>query len=583
MPATELHPGEALTNDLWVGELKEETVIVHLRDVLSDAASESRDAALEDSRHVLEDPRHAARRAAVDIATAILRASSAETAAHSDDVDVISEGIGRRLGLSGQQLDDLVVAARLHDIGKVGVPLEILKKPAPLDQGEWATIHRHTTIGEQILLSVPELRGAARLVRHSHERWDGTGYPDRLAQDQTPLASRIVFCADAFHAIRSNRPYRRGRSGAEALAEIRSCSGTQFDPEVVEALEALAAELNGTRNGRSHSFRAARLMALLLILGVGAAGSALARSGVFPEPGRSLPGSGTATGATTVGNQADPGSFSSLALGSYPRIGGASPRATAPSSTGLVTVGTLPKLKISGLAGLAPTALVVPSLTGESFGGDGNGAGSDSPPEVPSGGGAKEPGASAPQAGPDQHSGQGHGDQTSDNGEAQPTAIASTAFTPATGKGKGSFNDNPGGSHKDGHGASSHSNPPHHGPPNGPPTTKSHPNSSQQGNPPNASPGSQSHPNSSHGNQTKAPPAKSPKPVKPPKGGPRPTPSPAPGGPSPVANGAVAGNANDGGDPSASHGSNGQGSNTGSSENGNGAPARGAGQSHGRD
>lgn len=222
----------------------------------------------------------------------MLGASSAETAAHSDDVDVISEGIARRLGMNGQ-LENLLMAARLHDIGKVAVSLRILDKPGPLDLDEWKAIHRHTVIGEEILLAVPELRGAARLVRHSHERWDGTGYPDGLAGEEIPLSSRIIFCADAFHAIRSDRPYRAGRSAADAMAEIRACAGTQFDPLVVEALDALAGELRGATNGhRPRVGRARRLMALMLIVGIGASGSALARSGVFPKAGHAAPGTG---------------------------------------------------------------------------------------------------------------------------------------------------------------------------------------------------------------------------------------------------------------------------------------------------
>jgi HD-GYP domain-containing protein (c-di-GMP phosphodiesterase class II) len=109
-----------------------------------------------------------------------------------------------------------------------------------LDPIEWVAIRRHTIVGEQILVSVPELRGAARLVRHSHERWDGFGYPDGLSGEEIPLGSRIISCADAFAVIRSDRAYRPGSSTAEALAEIHACAGTQFDPAVVEALEALA-------------------------------------------------------------------------------------------------------------------------------------------------------------------------------------------------------------------------------------------------------------------------------------------------------------------------------------------------------
>ena len=230
----------------------EEEVIAEVGEALAVVASSNRPPILD------EDARQAARRAAVDLATAALTANSAETASHSDDVDIIAEGIGRRLGLSDQQLDDVMVAARLHDIGKLGIPQSIIEKPAALEDSEWAVIKRHTIIGEQILLAVPELRSAARLVRHSHERWDGGGYPDGLSGQQIPIGSRIVFCADAYHAIRSNRAYRAGRSAAEAFAEIRSCAGTQFDPAVVEALEDMAVQLRGRSDRASRPPPAAR-------------------------------------------------------------------------------------------------------------------------------------------------------------------------------------------------------------------------------------------------------------------------------------------------------------------------------------
>jgi hypothetical protein len=294
VPTTKVQPGFQSSNGHALDELDEQVVIARMGDAIAEAASQRREA-------IGEDPRQAARRAAVDIATATLSATSAATATHSDDVDVISEGIARRLGVSGQQLEDVMMAARLHDIGKLGVPPSTVEKPGPLNEDEWAVIHRHTIIGEQILVAVPELRGAARLVRHSHERWDGSGYPDGLAGEQIPLGSRIVFCADAFHAIRSDRPYRAGRSAVEALAEIRACAGTQFDPAVVEALMTLSQEMrNGTNGARRQTRRAQRLLALMLIVSVGACSSALARSGLMPEPNPSHAAPQTA-GAAPLG------------------------------------------------------------------------------------------------------------------------------------------------------------------------------------------------------------------------------------------------------------------------------------------
>ena len=266
-------------------ELGEEAVIARVGDVIADAATEER-------RTAGEDVRQAARRVAIGIATGMLTASRPEIAAHSDDVHIVAGAIARWLGLSGQQLEDVLVAARLHDIGKLAIPAGLLDKQTLLDPIEWMAIRRHTIVGEQILVSVPELRGAARLVRHSHERWDGFGYPDGLSGEEIPLGSRIISCADAFAVIRSDRAYRPGSSTAEALAEIHACAGTQFDPAVVEALEALAGGLRIAADRlRPQSGRASRLIALLLIVGVGACGSALARSGLIPQakPPRAAP------------------------------------------------------------------------------------------------------------------------------------------------------------------------------------------------------------------------------------------------------------------------------------------------------
>jgi HD-GYP domain-containing protein (c-di-GMP phosphodiesterase class II) len=183
-----------------------------------------------------DDPPGAARRAAVEVAKAILISRDGLTSDHSDDVAVLCAAIAREFDLDGSAREDLLAAAQLHDIGKVAVPESILQKPGPLTEAEWDFIRDHTIVGERILAAVPELIAAAALVRHSHEHLDGSGYPDGLSGDAIPLESRIILCADAFHAIRSPRPYRDGRSAAEAYEEIRAHSGRQFDPAVVEAL-----------------------------------------------------------------------------------------------------------------------------------------------------------------------------------------------------------------------------------------------------------------------------------------------------------------------------------------------------------
>jgi len=145
-------------------------------------------------------------------------------------------------------------------------------------------MRNHTPVGERILRSVPELADVATIVRHSHEHYDGSGYPDGLAGQQIPLSSRIILCADAYQAIRSNRPYRAGRSAGEALSEIRTHAGRQFDPQVTAALEHAA---NDARRGRVLSGASLtgsrRLAALLLVLSIGS-GAAVAADG----PARSV-------------------------------------------------------------------------------------------------------------------------------------------------------------------------------------------------------------------------------------------------------------------------------------------------------
>jgi two-component system cell cycle response regulator len=143
--------------------------------------------------------------------------------------------VGRELGMGGEELDDVAHAAELHDVGKIAIPDAILEKAGKLDENEWAFMRRHTIIGERILAAAPSLRIVAKLVRSSHERWDGTGYPDRLKGDEIPLGARVVAVCDAFDAMTTNRPYRRRIDEPDAVAELRACAGTQFDPKVVEA------------------------------------------------------------------------------------------------------------------------------------------------------------------------------------------------------------------------------------------------------------------------------------------------------------------------------------------------------------
>jgi two-component system cell cycle response regulator len=155
---------------------------------------------------------------------------------HVGDVAELALRVGIRLGLKSEALDDVRRAAELHDVGKSAVPDAILAKPGPLDEREWEFVRQHTLVGERILRAAPALASVAKLVRSSHERFDGSGYPDGLAGQTIPLGSRVVSACDAWDAMTTTRPYRQALSQHEALTELRRCSGTQFDPTVVRAL-----------------------------------------------------------------------------------------------------------------------------------------------------------------------------------------------------------------------------------------------------------------------------------------------------------------------------------------------------------
>ena len=161
---------------------------------------------------------------------------------HVDGVAELAQAVGERLGLPPDLLPVVAQAARLHDIGKMAIPDSILGKAGPLDDAEWAFMRRHTIIGERILLAAPALAPVAALVRSSHERYDGGGYPDGLAAADIPLAARIIAVCDAFDAMSADRPYRRARPLAEAVAELRAGAGTQFDPDVVDVFAAVVEE-----------------------------------------------------------------------------------------------------------------------------------------------------------------------------------------------------------------------------------------------------------------------------------------------------------------------------------------------------
>ena len=152
------------------------------------------------------------------------------------DVGSLAGEVGTMLGLRRDELAELERAARLHDLGKLAVPDEILHKPGPLDEREWDFIRQHTIVGERILRASPALRSIATVVRASHENWDGSGYPDGTAGDDIPLASRIIRACNAFVAMTSHRPYREAFTIEAALDELMRCADTDFDPTVVRVL-----------------------------------------------------------------------------------------------------------------------------------------------------------------------------------------------------------------------------------------------------------------------------------------------------------------------------------------------------------
>jgi two-component system cell cycle response regulator len=155
---------------------------------------------------------------------------------HADRVAALARGVAEDLGLPADETRDVELAAGLHDIGKLAIPDAILTKPGPLTDDEWRFIHQHTLIGEHILEGAPALTRLAPIVRSSHERVDGTGYPEGLAGGAIPLAARIILACDAYDAMTDSRPYNKAVSRPQAMAELWRCAGTQFDRQVVESL-----------------------------------------------------------------------------------------------------------------------------------------------------------------------------------------------------------------------------------------------------------------------------------------------------------------------------------------------------------
>lgn len=171
-----------------------------------------------------------------------LRYRDFDTEEHGDRVAERVVAVAKRLGIEGQQLQDIEYGAVFHDIGKIAVPDSILHNTDDLTEAEWDVIRQHTVIGEQIIQGVGFLKKVAQIVRHSHEHWDGSGYPDNLAGEAIPIESRIVFACDAFDAMTSSRSYQSAMTAERAMARLRELSGVHFDPAVVDALIAVLQE-----------------------------------------------------------------------------------------------------------------------------------------------------------------------------------------------------------------------------------------------------------------------------------------------------------------------------------------------------
>jgi HD-GYP domain-containing protein (c-di-GMP phosphodiesterase class II) len=154
---------------------------------------------------------------------------------HSARVTAIAEALARRLGWRDDRLEALRLGGSLHDVGKIAVDTRVLRKRGPLTDAELAEIRAHPTAGARLLEGVEGFQSALPYVRHHHERWDGTGYPDGLAGEEIPIEARLLGVADAFDAMTSDRSYRPALSVDQALAELQRCAGSQFDPELAEA------------------------------------------------------------------------------------------------------------------------------------------------------------------------------------------------------------------------------------------------------------------------------------------------------------------------------------------------------------
>jgi diguanylate cyclase (GGDEF)-like protein len=194
-----------------------------------------------------------------DVLLQVLHERQPELHEHMHEVAELALSVGHKMSLLPEELDEMARAAELHDVGKMAIPDEILNKPGALDPVELGFIRQHTIVGERMLAAAPALGSVARLVRASHENWDGSGYPDGIRGEDIPLASRIIAVCDAFHAMTTERPYAAAVSANDAIAELERCAGTHFDPVVVDLL---VEELRGDGRGEALPLESRLLMDL---------------------------------------------------------------------------------------------------------------------------------------------------------------------------------------------------------------------------------------------------------------------------------------------------------------------------------
>jgi diguanylate cyclase (GGDEF)-like protein len=184
--------------------------------------------------------RSSASRQLTDVLLQVLSEQDKRFDAHAGHVAELAGRVAEALGQPEHEVRRVRLAAQLHDIGQTAIPRTVLNKPGPLDVHDWEFMHGHTLVGERIVLAAPALAHTAPLIRSSHERIDGAGYPDGLASEQIPIGARIIAVCDAFDAMTSDRPYRAATTTEAALTELARCAGSQFDPEVVQVFSAIA-------------------------------------------------------------------------------------------------------------------------------------------------------------------------------------------------------------------------------------------------------------------------------------------------------------------------------------------------------